>query len=65
MFNIFKPKTDIEKLRAEKKILLTKSYIASKNSRRLSDKLLAEAMEIDQKIEKIRASKNPSNMKQV
>ena len=46
MFNLFKKKTEAEKLDAQYKRLLKESYELSTNNRRLSDEKAAEANEI-------------------
>jgi hypothetical protein len=62
MLNFFRRKTVLEKLLKERKHLLNQSFIASKNSRKLSDKLLSEAAAIEERIEKIIAAQKESDI---
>jgi hypothetical protein len=62
MLNFFRRKTVLEKLKMERKHLLNQSFIASKNSRKLSDKLLSEAAAIEERIEKIIAAQKESDI---
>jgi len=63
MINIFRRKTVLDKLKDKRKNLLNQSFIASKNSRKLSDKFLAEAAEVEDRIEKIIAAQNERDIK--
>lgn len=51
MFNIFKKKTEVEKLNIQYEKLLEKSYKLSTVNRKLSDSLAAEADEILKQID--------------
>lgn len=53
MFNLFRKKTEKEKLEKEYKKCLEEAYILSKTSRAASDTKTAEANEILLKIEKL------------
>ncbi|NVJ85303.1 MAG: Lacal_2735 family protein [Algoriphagus sp.] len=53
MFNLFKKKTEAEKLQELYKKTLEKAHKLSHSNRAESDKLMAEAEEIAKKIEKI------------
>ena len=57
--NIFKGKTELEKLEAQHKDLLGQAFIASKSNRTLSDTLTFEASKIEEKILELR--KNEDN----
>lgn len=57
--NIFKGKTELEKLEAQHKDLLGQAFIASKSNRTLSDTLTFEASKIEEKIIELR--KNEDN----
>jgi len=48
--NIFKGKTELEKLEAQHKDLLKQAFIASKSNRTLSDTLAFKASKIEEKI---------------
>ena len=48
--NIFKRKTELEKLHEQHAVLLDKAYKASTVNRTLSDELMAKAYEVEQKI---------------
>jgi hypothetical protein len=56
---IFKGKTELEKLEAQYKDLLSQAFIASKSNRTLSDTLTFEASKIEEKIIELR--KNEDN----
>lgn len=51
MFNFFKKKTELEKLKEKHKSLLKEAYDLSTSNRRLSDDKVAEASEILKQIE--------------
>ncbi len=55
---IFKGKTELEKLEAQHKDLLSQAFIASKSNRTLSDTLTFEASKIEEKIIKIRSNED-------
>jgi len=57
--NIFRGKTELEKLEAQHKDLLGQAFIASKSNRTLSDTLTFEASKIEEKIIELR--KNEDN----
>jgi|TARA_R100001509_G_scaffold164546_2_gene142566 hypothetical protein len=57
--NIFRGKTELEKLEAQHKDLLGQAFIASKSNRTLSDTLTFEASKIEEKILELR--KNEDN----
>ena len=48
--NIFKRKTELEKLHEQHAMLLDKAFKASTVNRTLSDELMAKAYEVEQKI---------------
>ena len=48
--NIFKRKTELEKLHEQHAVLLDKAFKASTVNRTLSDELMAKAYEVEQKI---------------
>lgn len=50
MFGLFKKKSELEKLQEEHKQLLEKAFKLSKSDRSASDKLYAEAHDIENKI---------------
>ena len=52
MFNLFKKKSPLQKLQEEHKKVLEKAYQLSKSDRSASDKLYAEASEIEKEISK-------------
>ena len=52
--NIFRGKTELEKLEAQHKDLLGQAFIASKSNRTLSDTLTFEASKIEEKIIELR-----------
>lgn len=54
MFNIFKKKTEIEKLEIKYRKLLSESYKLSKTNRKLSDEKILESNEILKKIDEIK-----------
>ena len=54
MFNLFKKKSEKEKLQEKKKKLLKEAFDLSKTNRKLSDQKTAEADEIDKKIEALK-----------
>ena len=56
MFNIFKKKTEIEKLNAKYKKLLEESYKLSTTNRKLSDSKVAEANEILNQIDLLKSN---------
>ena len=49
-WNIFKRKTELEKLHEQHAVLLDKAFKASTVNRTLSDELMAKAYEVEQKI---------------
>lgn len=53
MFNLFKRKSEKEKLQIKHKQLLKEAYTLSKSNRRLSDEKIAQAEEIVKQIEKL------------
>lgn len=55
MFGLFKKKSSIEKLQEKRSELLAEAFRLSKTDRTASDKKNAEANEIDDQIEKLRA----------
>ena len=57
--NIFRGKTELEKLEAQHKDLLGQAFIASKTNRTLSDTLTFKASKIEEKIIELR--KNEDN----
>ena len=52
--NMFKGKTQLEKLEDQHKDLLSKAFVASKTNRTLSDTFAYEASKIEEKIIEIR-----------
>lgn len=50
---LFKRKTKLEKLHEQHAVLLEKAFKASKVNRTLSDELMAQAYEVEQKIFKV------------
>ncbi|SHO59553.1 Lacal_2735 family protein [Algoriphagus zhangzhouensis] len=58
MFNLFKKKSELEKLEIQYKKLLDESYKLSHSNRKLSDQKSAEANEISNRIEKIKKGIN-------
>ncbi len=58
MFNLFKKKTEIEKLDAQYRKLLAESHKLSKINRKLSDSKFVEANEIAKQIENIKIQNN-------
>lgn len=48
MFNLFKKKSEIEKLKSQHEALLKKAFLASKKDRKLSDEYMLKAFEIEQ-----------------
>jgi hypothetical protein len=54
MFNLFKKKSEKEKLQEKKKKLLKEAFELSKTDRKASDKKTAEADEIDKKIQALK-----------
>ena len=54
MFNLFKKKSELEKLEVQYKKLLDESYKLSHTNRKQSDQKSAEANEILNRIEKIK-----------
>ena len=59
MFELFKKKTEIEKLEIKYKSLLKESYDLSKISRSKSDKKTFEAEEVSKQIEILKKKNNP------
>ena len=59
MFNLFKKKSKLEKLKSQHKELLKKAFLASKSDRKLSDKYMLQAFEIEQLM--IECKKNNSH----
>ena len=59
MFELFKKKTEIEKLEIKYKSLLKESYDLSKISRSKSDKKIFEAEEVSKQIEILKKKNNP------
>ena len=55
--NLFKRKTEIEKLEDLRKDYLGKSFTTSKSNRSLSDAYVKKANEIEKKIEKLKNEK--------
>lgn len=58
MFNLFKKKSELEKLEVQYKKLLDESYKLSHTNRKKSDQKSSEANEILNRIEKIKEGKN-------
>ncbi|WP_268036297.1 Lacal_2735 family protein [Algoriphagus sp. PAP.12] len=58
MFNLFKKKSELEKLEVQYKKLLDESYKLSHINRKQSDQKSAEANEILNRIEKIKKGTN-------
>lgn len=58
MFNLFKKKSELEKLEVQYKKLLDESYKLSHTNRKQSDQKSAEANEILNQIEKIKKGIN-------
>ena len=56
--NIFKGKTELQKLEDQHKDLLGKAFIASKTNRTLSDTFTFEASKIEERIIKLRNNEN-------
>ena len=56
MFNLFKKKTETEKLNAQYKKLLEEAHKLSTTNRKLSDKKVAEANEILNQIELLKSN---------
>tara|TARA_R110001592_G_scaffold245648_1_gene507107 strand:- start:2735 stop:2926 length:192 start_codon:yes stop_codon:yes gene_type:complete len=56
--NIFKGKTQLEKLEDHHKDLLSKAFVASKTNRTLSDTFAYEANKIEEKIIELRKSED-------
>jgi len=54
--NIFKGKTNLEKLEDQHKDLLSKAFIASKTNRTLSDTFIFEASKIEEKIIELKSN---------
>ena len=54
--NIFRGKTELEKLEAQHKDLLGQAFIASKSNRTLSDTLTFEASKIEEKIIELKSN---------
>lgn len=54
MFGLFKKKSELEVLQEKHKELLKKAFETSKINRQESDKLMAQAEEVAQKIESIK-----------
>lgn len=54
MFNIFKKKSEIEKLQDKYKKLLAEAHSLSQRDRKAGDQKMADAEEVAQKIEKLR-----------
>ena len=50
IINLFKGKTELEKLHEQHTVLLDKAFKASTVNRTLSDELMAKAYEVEQKI---------------
>jgi phosphopantetheine adenylyltransferase len=50
IINLFKGKTELEKLHEQHAMLLDKAFKASTVNRTLSDELMAQAYEVEQKI---------------
>ena len=59
MFELFKKKTEIEKLEIKYKSLLKESYDLSKINRSKSDKKKFEAEEVSKQIEILKKKNNP------
>ena len=59
MFELFKKKTEIEKLEIKYKSLLKESYDLSKISRSKSDKKTFEAEKVSKQIEILKKKNNP------
>ena len=55
MFGLFKKKSPIEKLQEKRKKLLDEAFQLSKTDRAASDRKTAEANELDNQIEALRA----------
>jgi hypothetical protein len=56
MFNLFKKKSEVEKLNSQYQKLLEESHKLSTSNRRLSDLKVAEANVILEKIEKLKGT---------
>ena len=56
--NIFRGKTELEKLEAQHKDLLGQAFIAYKSNRTLSDTLTFEASKIEEKIIELRKNED-------
>lgn len=54
MFNIFKKKSEIEKLQDKYKKLLAEAHSLSQRDRKAGDQKMADAEDVAQKIEKLR-----------
>ena len=57
IINLFKRKTELDKLHEQHAMLLDKAFKASTVNRTLSDELMAKAYEVEQKILDITANK--------
>ena len=57
IINLFKGKTELDKLHEQHAVLLDKAFKASTVNRTLSDELMAKAYEVEQKILDITADK--------
>ena len=55
--NLFKVRTDLEKLEDQHKDLLNKAFLASKNNRTLSDSFTLQASKIEDKIIQLKIKK--------
>ena len=55
--NLFKVRTDLEKLEDQRKDLLNKAFLASKNNRTLSDSFTLQASKIEDKIIQLKIKK--------
>ncbi|WP_277479457.1 Lacal_2735 family protein [Catalinimonas alkaloidigena] len=57
MFNLFKKKSEVEKLQDKYKKLLAEAHSLSQRDRKAGDMKMAEAEEVAQKIERIKDKK--------
>ncbi|MEK6478758.1 Lacal_2735 family protein [Catalinimonas sp. 4WD22] len=55
MFNLFKKKSELEKLQDKYKKLLAEAHSLSQRDRKAGDQKMADAEEVAQKIEKLRS----------
>jgi prefoldin subunit 5 len=58
MFNLFRKKSEIERLSDQYKLLLKEAYELSSWNRKLSDAKAAEAEEVLKKIEQLKSKEN-------